>query len=405
MTVLNFTTRFLIIGGGIAGVSAAEAIHKYDPKAEITLISEEHNLPYFRMSLTRYLAGEIGRDKLDLHTQGWYLENHINIISDAHVENIDVEQKDAKLSDGRLIRYEKLILANGASPFIPPIPGHELVGVMTLRSLEDAETILHTCEKPANVVCIGGGLLGLEIAGAIARHGAKVTVLEALDWLLPRQLGQEAATILQSEIEKLGIKVIVSAKIKQIVGEGAVKSVELEDGTNIPADLVLVSAGVRPNIALAKEAGLEVNRGVVVNQHMQTSHPDVFAAGDVTEFQGVCYGLWIPAKKQGEVAGRNASGDPADYNAEPPSAKLKVLGLDLFSIGQFSSSEQGDRLVTWREEGKFVSLNLRDGKIIGANLLGKTGLDQKVKKTVESRTTFAPSTFDSINLTGLYEVL
>ena len=388
MSVLPAKTLYLIIGGGIAGVSASEAIHHLDSDAKITLISDEHCLPYFRMSLTRYLAGDIERDKLDLHSQGWYLENHIDIIKDAHVDSLDLDKKLVHLSDGREFAFDKLVLANGASPFVPPIPGHELEGVMTLRSLEDAQVVLEKCETPMNIVCIGGGLLGLEIAGAIARHKAKVTVLEALDWLLPRQLGEEAARILQKEIEKLGIRVIVPAKIKQISGDDKLNSVELEDGTVISADLVLISAGVRNNISLAKEAGLEVNRGVIVDHHMQTSHPDVFAAGDVTEFQGVSYGLWIPAKKQGDVAGRNAAGEPARYNAEPPSAKLKVLGLDLFSIGQFAPSLSGDRLVTWQDDGKYISLMLREGKLVGANLLGKTGMEQKVKKAVENGQAF-----------------
>jgi nitrite reductase (NADH) large subunit len=383
MAVPDLTTRFLIIGGGIAGVSAAEAIRILDPNADITIISDEHNFPYFRMSLTRYLAGEVALQKLDLHDQAWYQANQIELLTDLQVEEILPEQKLVVLSDQRKIAYEKLILANGASPFVPPIPGHELQGVMTLRSLEDAQTILRTCEKPINIVCIGGGLLGLEIAGAISRHGAKVTVLEALDWLLPRQLGKEAALILQKEIEKLGVRVIVPAKVKQITGSGSVKAVELDDSSLIPADLVLISAGVRPNLGLAKKAGLEVNRGIVVDQHMRTSRANIFAAGDVCEFEGICYGLWIPAKKQGEVAGRNAFGDPAVFKADAPSTKLKVLGIDLFSIGQFSPSQEGDRLVTWQSEEKYASLLLRNEVIVGANLIGKTGLDLKVKKAVE----------------------
>ncbi len=383
MTSLDLTSQFLIIGGGIAGVSAAEAIRSLDPNADITIISDEHNLPYFRMSLTRYLAGEVALEKLDLHDQTWYQANQIELLTDQRVEDILPKQKLAVLSDQRKIAYKKLILANGASPFVPPIPGHELQGVMTLRSLEDAQTILRRCEKPADIVCIGGGLLGLEIAGAISRHGAKVTVLEALDWLLPRQLGKQAALILQKEIEKLGIRVIVPAKVKQITGSGSVEAVELDDGSLIPADLVLISAGVRPNLSLAKQAGFAVNRGVVVDQHMRTSMVDIFAAGDVCEFEGICYGLWIPAKKQGEVAGKNAFGDPAVFQADAPSTKLKVLGIDLFSIGQFSPTLESDRLITWRDGEKYASLLLRDDVIVGANLIGKTGLDLKVKKAVE----------------------
>lgn len=383
MTSLNLTSQFLIIGGGIAGVSAAEAIRSLDPIADITIISDEHNFPYFRMSLTRYLAGVVALEKLDLHDQAWYQANQIELLTDLQVEEVLPEQKLVLLNDKRKIAYEKLILSNGASPFVPPIPGYELPGVMTLRSLEDAQKILETCKEPVNIVCIGGGLLGLEIAGAISRHGAKVTVLEALDWLLPRQLGKEAALILQKEIEKLGIRVIVPAKIKQINGSGAVEAVELDDGSLIPADLVLISAGVRPNLGLAKKAGLALNRGIVVDQHMQTSRADIFAAGDVCEFEGICYGLWIPAKKQGEVAGKNAFGDPAVFKANAPSTKLKVLGIDLFSIGQFSPSQEGDRLVTWQDGEKYASLLLRNEVIVGANLIGKTGLDLKVKKAVE----------------------
>jgi nitrite reductase (NADH) large subunit len=405
MTVSITKTHFLIVGGGIAGVSAAEAIHKAAPSADITLISEEPSLPYFRMSLTRYLAGEINRDQLDLHKEGWYLENHVNIAVSARVKDIDSNQKLVTLNDGRIFQYEKLILANGASPFVPPIPGKDLEEVMTLRSLEDAERIIQIFDHPANVVCIGGGLLGLEIAGAIAKHGLKVTVLEALDWLLPRQLGQEAAELLRRQIETMGISVIVPAKTSALVGEGKVEGVEITGNTSeaepvvcIPAELVLISAGVRPNLDLAKMAGVEVGRGVLVNEHMQTSNPDIYAAGDVCEFHGICYGLWVPAKKQGEVAGRHAAGQPADFAGDPPSAKLKVLGIDLFSIGQFAPTEEGDKLVAARQDDTYISLLFRNGILIGANLLGETGLDSKVKKAIEAKTDFSSVLKDSVTL-------
>ena len=398
-------TQFLVVGAGIAGVSAAEAIHKTQPDASITMVSDEHNLPYFRMNLTRYLAGELERDRLDLHNREWYHENHVEIILDTHIDDIDAASKQIRLENGRLIEYDKLILANGASPFVPPIPGRELDGVMTLRSLEDADKILNITAEPANVVCIGGGLLGLEIAGGIAQKGTNVTVLEALDWLLPRQLGKEAAEMLRGQIEAMGIKVIVPARIKQISGEGKVSAVELDDGTIIPANLVLISAGIRPNLDLAKRIGLEVNRGVIVNEHMQTSDPDIYAAGDVCEYHGILYGLWVPARKQGEVAGRSAAGQPTEYPGDPPSAKLKVLGLDLFSIGQFSPAEAGDRLVTWQEGDRFISFLFRDAKMIGSNLLGETGLDMKVKKAIDSGKDFSESMQGEMNLQDLITLL
>jgi nitrite reductase (NADH) large subunit len=398
-------TQFLVVGAGIAGVSAAEAIHKTQPDASITMVSDEHNLPYFRMNLTRYLAGELERDRLDLHNREWYHENHVEIILDTHIDDIDAASKQIRLENGRLIEYDKLILANGASPFVPPIPGRELDGVMTLRSLEDADKILNITAEPANVVCIGGGLLGLEIAGGIAQKGTNVTVLEALDWLLPRQLGKEAAEMLRGQIEAMGIKVIVPARIKQINGEGKVSAVELDDGTIIPANLVLISAGIRPNLDLAKRIGLEVNRGIIVNEHMQTSDPDIYAAGDVCEYHGILYGLWVPARKQGEVAGRSAAGQPTEYPGDPPSAKLKVLGLDLFSIGQFSPAEASDRLVTWQEGDRFISFLFRDAKMIGSNLLGETGLDMKVKKAIDSGKDFSESMQGEMNLQDLIALL
>lgn len=402
MSVSLTKTRFLVIGGGIAGVSAAEAIHKVDPDADITLISEEHSLPYFRMSLTRYLAGEIERDQLDLHKDSWYLENHIEVVVDARVVDVDSALKRVTLNDGRVFQYEKLLLANGASPFVPPFPGKELPGATTLRSMEDADHILEALEHNARVVCIGGGLLGLEIAGAIAKRGRDVTVLETMDWLLPRQLGREAAEMLREKIEAMGIKIIVPARTGALVGQDRVEGVELTDLSSeteaavcLPAELVLISAGVRPNLDLAQKAGIAVNRGVLVNEHMQTSHPDIYAAGDVTEFHGISYGLWVPAKKQGEVAGRHAAGQPAQFDELPPSAKLKVLGIGLFSIGEFAPKESGDRLVAARQGDNYVGLLFRDGILIGANLLGETGLDSKVRKAIDAKTDFSTVLRDS----------
>lgn len=381
--------RYIIIGGGIAGVSAAEAIHALQGDADITLISEEHYLPYFRMSLTRYLAGEVEREKLTLHDQQWYLQNHITILLNTHVDAIDVETKQIVLADGQKLPYDKLILASGAHPNVPPFPGRELKGVQTLRTLEDADLIMEVARKKAKVVCIGGGLLGLEVAGAVARQGAQVTVLEGLDWLLPRQLDAQASAILKEKIESLGIKVIVPAMTKALHGDGKVESVELGDGQVLPADLVLISTGVSANLELAKSAGVAVNRGVLVNEHMLTSNPDIFAAGDIIEFQGRGYGLWIPAKNQGTIAGQNAAGKEANFLGDPPSTRLKVLGVDVFSIGQFSPSAEGDRLVAESKDGGYKSFLFREGKMIGSILLGDANVANKVKAAIEGKRDFS----------------
>lgn len=381
--------RYIIIGGGIAGVSAAEAIHALQPESDITLISEEHNLPYFRMSLTRYLAGEVEREKLTLHNQQWYLQNHITILLNTHVDAIDPDAKQIVLADGKKLAYDKLILASGAHPNVPPFPGRELKGVQTLRTLEDADLIMEVARKQAKVVCIGGGLLGLEVAGAVARQGAQVTVLEGLDWLLPRQLDAQASAILKGIIENMGIKVVVPAMTKAMHGDGKVEKVELADGQVLPADLVLISTGVSANLELAKSAGLAVNRGVVVNEHMVTSNPDILAAGDLTEFQGRSYGLWIPAKNQGTIAGQYAAGKEASFLGDPPSTRLKVLGVDVFSIGQFSPSQDGDRLVAESKDGVYQSFLFREGKMIGSIQLGDDSLANKVKAAIEGKKDFS----------------
>ena len=390
--------RYIIVGGGIAGVSAAEAIHAQQPEVDITLISEEPNLPYFRMSLTRYLAGEVEREKLPLHNQQWYLQNHITILLNTHVDAVDPDAKQITLTDGQKLPYHKLILASGAHPNMPPFPGHELKGAQTLRTLEDADLILEIARKKAKIVCIGGGLLGLEVAGAVARQGAHVTVLEGLNWLLPRQLDADASAILKDIIEKMGIKVIVPALTKALHGDGKVESVELGDGQVLPADLVLISTGVSANLELAKSAGLAVNRGVLVNEHMVTSNPDILAAGDLTEFHGRSYGLWIPAKNQGAIAGQNAAGKEVSFLDDPPSTKLKVLGVDVFSIGQFSPSQEGDRLVAERKDGGYRSFLFRGGKMIGSILLGDASIASKVKAAIEGERDFSSVLDESVDV-------
>ena len=397
--------RYIIIGGGIAGVSAAEVVHALQSEADISLISEEHYLPYFRMSLTRYLAGEVEREKLTLHEQQWYLHNHITILLNTHVEAIDAEAKQISLADGQKLPYDKLILASGAHPILPPFPGRELKGVQTLRTLDDADLILEVARKQGQVVCIGGGLLGLEVAGAVARQGVQVTVLEGLDWLLPRQLDAQASAILKQKIESLGIRVIVPAITKALHGDGRVESVELADGQVLPADLVLVSTGVSANLELAKSAGLAVNRGLLVNEHMLTSNPDILAAGDLTEFHGRCYGLWVPAKNQGTIAGQNAVGKEASFLGDPPSTRLKVLGVDVFSIGQFSPGEEGDRLVAESREGGYKSFLFSEGKMIGSILLGDASMANKVKAAVEGKKDFSTALGESVDVESIIRAL
>jgi len=381
-------STYTIIGGGIAGVTAAEAIREVDKTGRIILICKEAELPYYRMNLTRYLAGDIHVSALPLHPEDWYRSQAVELMLNTAVDSINPATKEVSLVRNGKLSYDKLILANGAQPFVPPFPGRDLKGVWSVRTHSDADNILYCCKPDMHVVCIGGGLLGLENAGALAKRGADVTVIETFDWLLPRQLPKEGGKQLEKLILKMDIKVVTGGKVKEMRGEGAVRAVAFEDGSELPAELVLITTGVEADTDLAKAAGLKVNKGVVVDEQMRTSEPDIFAAGDISECNGKLYGLWMPAKAQGTVAGHNAAGKNDVFPELPPSAKLKVLGIDLFSIGQIAPTDPNDVLISEAIAEDFIGFVLRDGKLIGASLLGDVSLAAEVKEAVNTGMVF-----------------
>jgi nitrite reductase (NADH) large subunit len=398
-------STYIIIGGGIAGVSAAEAVREVDSTGRIILICNEADLPYYRMNLTRYLAGDINVSSLPLHPDVWYQTHAVELMLNTEVDSINSATKEVKLTDDGTLNYDKLILANGANPFMPPFPGRDLRGVWTVRTLSDADNILYCCMPHTRVVCIGGGLLGLENAGALVKRGADVTVIETFDWLLPRQLPKEGGKQLEKKILKMGIKVITGGKVKEMRGEDCVRAVAFEDGSELPAVLVLITTGVVADTSLAKAAGLKVNKGVVVDVQMRTSEPDIYAAGDNCECNGKLYGLWIPAKNQGTVAGHNAAGKVDIFPEMPPSAKLKVLGIDLFSIGQTSPTDPQDVLVSEANGDDFTGFVLRDGKLIGASLLGDVSLAAEVKEAVNTGMVFSSEAGNSLTVTDINAAL
>jgi nitrite reductase (NADH) large subunit len=374
--------KIVIVGAGIAGVSAAEAARKAAPSAEIWLLSNEMDLPYYRLNLTRYLAGEIGMEHFDLHSESWYAANNIRLVCGTELKSIDLDAKKLTLDDGSTLNFDRLVLATGARPFLPPVPGNQRGGVTTLRTRRDAESILAE-SRGKSTVCIGGGILGLETAGALARQGVLVTVLENQAWLMPRQLNHRSARIFQTQIEKLGITVLANAKVRELDGNGSARAVLLDDGTSLPASYVIFSAGVRANTTLAAQAGLAVKQGILVDDTMRTSHPDVFAAGDAVEHAGILYGTWLPAQTQGAVAGIAAVGHNAGFRALPRSNTLKVLGIDLFSIGKIEPSA-GDVMIEAEGNGSYTSFLFEDNALAGAILLGDTSASAEVKKAVEN---------------------
>jgi len=387
----------VIIGAGIAGMTAAEEARRAAPDVPIALVSAERGLPYFRLNLTRFLAGEVDEPSLVMHESDWFRQNRVDLI-DAAAEEIDRTAERVLLSGGRALDYGRLILANGSHPFVPPIGGAELDGVMILRTLDDARTLIEKATAGIRVVCVGGGLLGLETAGALAKRGSALTVIEGNTYLLPRQLTDEAGSRLGTHVEGAGITVHTSARVAEIEGNGAVDAVRLVDGRSIPADMVVLTTGVRPNTSLARRCGLSVRNGIVVDDRMVTSDPKILACGDVAEHLGLLYGIWPASYAQGSVAGLNAAGGDALFGGFPPSNRLKVLDVNLFSIGLFQPPDASYSVYEDADRTVYRRLVLRDGRIVGANLYGDTDLAVLIKDAVEEGTQIP-------ELTGLLEQL
>ncbi len=380
--------RLVIVGGGVAGVTAAEHARLCSSDLAVTLVHKEAGLPYNRLNLTRFLAGEVEEGKLDLHGQSWYDSRSIELLR-GEVAQLDTDEARLELRDGRTIAYDRLVLANGAHPFLPPIAGASRQGVVALRTREDARRVLERTRPGLDCVCVGGGLLGLEVAGGLARRNVRVSVLEGFDWLLPRQLAEPAGKLLQRHLEQLGITIRCPARIAELVGDESVRAVRLEDGEELSADVVIIATGVRPNSFLARQSGIEVATGIVVDDRMQTSAPGVFAAGDVAEHRGRVYGLWPAAIEQGRVAGSNAAGGRESFSGMPPATQLKVLDVAIFSIGEITPRDGASRIVEQQSADTYLRLVCRDGTLVGANLFGDMSLAGAVRDAIESRTQIA----------------
>ena len=394
--------RAVVVGAGIAGVSAAEAIRSASPRAEITLVASEAPPPYYRLNLTRYLAGEISTDGLPIHPLDWFRDNRIALLAGVRVEEIDLPGRRISVARSGDVPFDRLVLAMGAHPFVPPIQGADRAGVITLRTSEDADRILSGARSGNPVVIIGGGVLGLETAGALARWGANVTLLEGHEWLMPRQLDRAAGERLGRHVAGLGIRLERHATTREIAGAAGVEGVVLADGRMIAASMVIMATGVRPNTHLARRAGLDVNQGVLVNNHMRTSGDGVFASGDVAEHNGVLYGTWAASQYQGSIAGMNAAGLVVLYGGQPRSNSLKVLGLDLMSIGTFEPADGSYTVIDEASDNRYLHFVLRDGRLVGAILLGDMSSGTAVKAAIESGWDFsglllgAPSAADVI---------
>ena len=370
--------RHLIVGNGVTGITAAQHIARADTSAQVHVYGAEPYPYYQRPKLWQYLAGEVEQDALYFRPLEWYASRGIQVHVNARVAALDPAEHRIRLADGSWETYDRLLLATGGQSFIPPFEGVDKQGVFALRSLDDALAIKRYAGQVSSVAVVGGGLLGLETARALLTPGRRVSVIEIAPHLLPRQLDVTGAQVLQARLEGMGLRVYAGAATHSIMGNSRAHGVRLVNGRAVSGELIVLSTGIRSRIELAREAELEVNRGIVIDEHMRTSAPDVFAAGDAAEYQGVVYGIIPAAIEQAQtVAANMANGQmpassAATYHGTVPSTTLKVVGIDLTCLGD--STADGDEYLVLRYSdqaaGVYKRLALREGSVVGAILMG-----------------------------------
>lgn len=376
--------NYLIVGNGVAGTTAAEHIRKQDKEGKVSILTDENFPFYWRIRLNEYLAGDIAEDSLLAKNQQWYEDQRIDLRLGTRVVGAELDEKVLLAEDNQRFSYDALMIATGSHSFIPPIKGADMKGVFALRSIQDVHDISAWAAGIENVVLIGGGLLGLEAGNALRKMGKYVTVVEFFPRLLPRQLDVDGAKILQAIMEKMGFSFRLGAKTQKVAGNGHVSSVLLEGGEELRADMVVISAGVRPNMELAAPLQLEHDKGIKVDEHLRTNQPDIYAAGDVAEFKGMPYGIWPAAMEQGKIAGTNMAGGNMVYSGTTMANTLKVVGVDLASAGNIDAeNELETRVVTG--EGIYRKAVFENNQIVGCIMLGDTRAFNKVTKLMSEK--------------------
>ncbi len=367
--------KLVLIGNGMAGVRTIEELLKIAPeKYDITIFGAEPYGNYNRILLSPVLAGEKTIEEIMLNDEQWYRDNGIRLHKGKKVIKIDRRQRKVIAEDGTEESYDRLLLATGSNPFIIPVPGNDLEGVITFRDIHDVDRMLEATRKHKHAVVIGGGLLGLEAANGLMQHGMHVTVVHITDTLMERQLDKEAGALLQKSLEERGMNFLMSHVTEAILGEERVKGVRFANGLEIAADIVVMAVGIRPNMELALNAGIYCERGVVVNDTMQTYDPRIYAVGECVQHRGVTYGLVAPLFEQAKVAANHlAEYGIGRYEGSVTSTKLKVTGIDLFSAGDFIGDETTEEIVMKdAARGVYKKVVLKDNRVVGAVMYGDT---------------------------------
>ncbi len=366
--------KLIVVGNGMAAGRVLEHLFDDAPDAfDVTIFNAEPRVNYNRIMLSPVLSGEKAYEDILIHDDAWYAGHGIDLVKGVRIDAVNRTAKTVTAADGSVHRYDKLLIATGSNPVIIPLPGKDLPGVVTYRDLDDVDRMTAAAKAGGRAVVIGGGLLGLEAAAGLKAQGMEVTVLHLMPTLMERQLDPAAGYLLQRAIEARGIEVVCKANTHAILGETRVTGVRLDDGREIAASLVVMAVGIRPSAALARAAGLDTNRGVLVDDAMRTSDPDIFSVGECVEHRGTCYGLVAPLYDMAKVAAKGLLGTPGAYTGSVTATKLKVTGIDLFSAGDFAEGKGREEIVLRdAARGVYKRLVLEENRLVGAVLYGDT---------------------------------
>lgn len=385
--------RLVVVGNGMSGVACVEQILKYRHEFQITIIGDETHVNYNRILLSSVLAGEKASDEIVLNDIDWYRANHITPRFGVRVTDIDAMAHMVHGSDGSATPFDKLILATGSSAFVPAVPGTDKDNVHVFRTLDDTRALLAKARPGRKAIVIGGGLLGLEAARGLQMQGCEVTVVHLANTLMERQLDLTGGTYLARKMDAMGVRVLTGRQTEALLGNGHVEGIRFSGGEEVEAELVVIAAGIRPNVELGRKAGLEVRRGIVVNDHMETSHPDIFAVGECTEHRGQIFGLVAPLMEQGKVLAATITGNRGPvFEGASTAAKLKIMGVEVFSAGSIDDTEPGMETVRYEDPalGIYKKLLIRENRLRGVILVGDTSDDHRYKAWLSEGTDLSP---------------
>lgn len=399
-------SKIVIIGSGIAAISAIKAIREMNSSSIIHLIGQEKDYPYKRIRLSKDLFDSLEENKLLIEKKEWYENNNIELYLDTKAIKIDFDNHIIFMNNGTSIEYDKLLFASGASNNAPPIEGINKEGVFTLRTLEDAKKIKSSYESKNSIVQIGGGILGLELVWNLYKKGKKIVVAEIAPRLMPRQLDENGSKVLFNIIESYGIKILLNTGVTKIIGENGVEEIETSNGDKISCDMIIYSAGTRCNTEIVKGSKIKTNKGIIVNDKMETNIENVYAAGDVAEFNNTVVGLWSIAVNQGKIAGYNIIGNSNVYKNIIPLAAMNAFNISLFSMGLIDQEKCSNVLTKEdKQENKYIKIFIDKKRVVGAILIGNTGNTLLLKSAIEKQIVLDNINFSSISVKELFEKL